>query len=190
MTDTARQPARAAIRTIPPRLIRVGALLVLLQAACTVFFVWDVGADVLLSLLTDTPVPVSPHLLVEATASLSLWLAIGLEVTLLLWLLRRQALLEHDLAMAGSAVEAVVLTLFEDWRLTGAEQDVAMFVVKGLSIAEIAELRGSTEATVKSHLNAIYRKSGSTGRPDLLATILDTLMGRPAGTTPRAAVTS
>ncbi|WP_127104628.1 helix-turn-helix transcriptional regulator [Pararhodobacter zhoushanensis] len=166
-----------AFPTASPRLVRAIVLLIALQAACAVFFALDVIDD--LSVYGRLGLgTITLHLWVEAAASLALVVAIVLEVRLLLWLLRRQALIEHDLRLANSAVQEVVLEHFELWRLTGAEQDVAMFMVKGQSIAEIAALRGSSEATVKSHLNAIYRKSGTSGRPDLLALILDSLMGR------------
>ena len=36
--------------------------------------------------------------------------------------------------------------------------------MKGFSNAEIADLRGTTAATVKSQMNAIYRKSNFTNR--------------------------
>lgn len=164
--------------------IRANLLLVAVQAACAVFFAVDVTADLLLYARLGLPVPFSWHLWIEAVAVVALVGAIILEVRLILWLIRRQVVLEHDLAMAGGAVEGVVLSLFEEWRLSGAEQDVGVLVVKGLSIAEIAHIRGTSEATVKSHLNAIYRKSGSNGRSDLLAQILDALMGRSQSTAP------
>ncbi len=170
---------RLSTRAIPPRLIAASAALIVILTACAVFFIVDVVSDIRLYVQIDAAFPYSVHLLAEGLASLALVAAVGLALWLLIWLIRRQALLEHDLALAGSAVDAVVLAHFEQWRLTGAEQDVAMFVVKGQSIAEIAALRGSSEATVKSHLNAIYRKSHCTGRSDLLATILEALMGRP-----------
>lgn len=162
----------------PNRMIRASLVLIAVQAACAVFFLADVTADLALAWRLQTTAALTLHLLVEAIASVALFVAIGLELRLVMWLIRRQALLEHNLDHAGGAVEAVVIALFEQWRLTGAEQDVALFVVKGLTIAEIARLRGTSEATVKSHLNAIYRKSGSAGRSDMLATILDVMMGR------------
>ncbi|MCL4674897.1 MAG: helix-turn-helix transcriptional regulator [Pararhodobacter sp.] len=179
MREPGQPPDRRLVRQLPPRLARLGVILIVLQAGCAVFFAVDVTTDLMLYRRIGASMPFSVHLTAEALATLSLVVAIALELRLVLWLLRRQALLEQDLALAGAAVEQVVLNRFEHWRLTGAEQDVARFVVKGLTIAEIAVLRGSSEATVKSHLNAIYRKSGSTGRPDLLAQILETLMGPP-----------
>ncbi|WP_417626138.1 helix-turn-helix transcriptional regulator [Pararhodobacter aggregans] len=161
----------------PRRLIGGVVLLVALQAFCAGFFVFDVIDDI----WADEAAPLQAISVlqgIETASALAMLVAIVLEVRLVVWLLRRQAVMERDLRLASSAVEAVVAEHFAQWGLTGAEADVAMFMVKGLSIAEIATMRGSTEATVKSHLNAIYRKSGTSGRPDVLALILDSLMAR------------
>ncbi|MBC7740336.1 MAG: helix-turn-helix transcriptional regulator [Candidatus Saccharibacteria bacterium] len=69
--------------------------------------------------------------------------------------------------------------LFRGWHLTPTEQDVASFTIKGCSIAEIARLRGSAEGTIKTHLNAIYRKSGVTGRAQLVSVLVEDLLQTP-----------
>lgn len=66
---------------------------------------------------------------------------------------------------------------FHTWGLTRSELDIAWFTVKGFSMAEVARLRGSAEGTVKSHLNAIYRKAGVTSRDELLSLLIEDLMG-------------
>lgn len=48
---------------------------------------------------------------------------------------------------------------FADWGLTPAERDVALFAIKGLSLAGIASLRKTSGGTVKAQTNAIYRKA-------------------------------
>jgi len=65
---------------------------------------------------------------------------------------------------------------FSDWGLTVAERDVALFAIKGLSTLEIASLRGTAEGTVKAQTNAIYRKAGVNGRPQLLSLFIEDLM--------------
>ena len=65
---------------------------------------------------------------------------------------------------------------FTDWRLTPAERDVAVFLVKGLSTRDIADLRGTSEGTIKAQTNAIYRKAAVTGRTQLLSTFIEDLM--------------
>ena len=64
-----------------------------------------------------------------------------------------------------------------DWSLTPSERDVALLAIKGLSIAEIAEARQTKDGTIKAQSNAIYRKAGVSGRPQLLSLFIDELMG-------------
>jgi len=56
---------------------------------------------------------------------------------------------------------------------------VATFTIKGMSISEIASLRGSAEGTIKSHLSGIYRKAGVSGRGALLSLLIDDLIETP-----------
>jgi DNA-binding NarL/FixJ family response regulator len=65
----------------------------------------------------------------------------------------------------------------ERWRLTAAEKDVALLLLKGLSHKEIAGLRDVNETTVRQQARAIYRKSGLGGRADLAAFFLEDLLG-------------
>ncbi|MEP3687093.1 MAG: LuxR C-terminal-related transcriptional regulator [Sulfitobacter dubius] len=65
---------------------------------------------------------------------------------------------------------------FREWHLTPAERDVAIFLTKGLNTRDIAEMRGTSEGTVKAQTNAIYRKAGVTGRTQLLSTFIEDLM--------------
>ena len=58
------------------------------------------------------------------------------------------------------------------------------------TVAKIADLCGSAEGTIKSHLNAIYRKSGTSGRGDLLSVIIDGLINTPGGDGGGRAMTS
>ena len=52
-------------------------------------------------------------------------------------------------------------------RLTPAERDVALAVVRGLSNEEVARARGSRARTVAVQLASIYRKLGITSRAEL-----------------------
>ncbi|SFR39789.1 helix-turn-helix transcriptional regulator [Litoreibacter janthinus] len=71
------------------------------------------------------------------------------------------------------AKETVILRNARDWGLSQAEADVAIFVVKGFSNSEIAEMRGCAVATVKSQLGKIYQKSGLESRYQLIAFVTD-----------------
>lgn len=71
------------------------------------------------------------------------------------------------------AKETVILRHASDWGLSQAEADVAIFVAKGFSNSEIAEMRGSAITTVKSQLGRIYQKSGLETRYQLIAYVTD-----------------
>ena len=87
--------------------------------------------------------------------------------------------MEVQLRAASGAFMDLLYERFQEWELTPAEADVALFAIKGLSTQDIANLRGVSEGTVKAQTNAIYRKAGVTGRPQLLSQFLDDLISTP-----------
>ncbi|WP_416915159.1 MAG: helix-turn-helix transcriptional regulator [Roseicyclus sp.] len=152
-----------------------GALLVL-QVVCAVFFV----SDILLSLLRIPvdPVPWRYRELMEVGAAIGLVLGITVAALMLRASRQRTRAAERALRAASGAFMDLVEERFEEWGLTPAERDVALFALKGLSIAEIATLRQTSEGTVKAQTNAIYRKAGVSGRPQLLSLFVEDLMGQ------------
>ena len=88
----------------------------------------------------------------------------------------RNRVVEGRLRQLSGAFAALLEERFRQWGLTPSERDVAWFTIKGLSIAEIARLRGTSEGTVKAHSNAIYRKAGVSGRTQLLSLFIEDLM--------------
>jgi DNA-binding CsgD family transcriptional regulator len=62
------------------------------------------------------------------------------------------------------------------WELTPAEREVALLLLKGLSLKEIADLRSTSERTVRQQSLGIYRKSGLAGRAELAAFFLEDLL--------------
>jgi putative tricarboxylic transport membrane protein len=65
---------------------------------------------------------------------------------------------------------------FAQWALTAAEREVAMLLLKGLRLKEIASMRNTSERTVRQQALTIYRKAGLEGRTDLAAFFLETLL--------------
>jgi len=66
------------------------------------------------------------------------------------------------------------------WGLTTAENEVALLMLKGLRHKEIADLRGTSERTVRQQAAAIYKKAGISGRSDLAAFFMEDLL-QPTG---------
>jgi len=65
---------------------------------------------------------------------------------------------------------------FERWKLSPAEKEVALLLLKGLSHKELAEVRSITEATARQQARAVYKKAGLSGRNDLAAFFLEDLL--------------
>ncbi|HRF13986.1 MAG TPA: LuxR C-terminal-related transcriptional regulator [Candidatus Accumulibacter phosphatis] len=72
----------------------------------------------------------------------------------------------------GAAIEAK----FQEWRLSEAECEVGLLLLKGFSHREIAELRETSERTVREQARALYRKAGLKGRASLSAYFLEDLL--------------
>lgn len=77
------------------------------------------------------------------------------------------------IAGLGAAIDRQL----ERWGLSPAEQEVALLLLKGLSHKEVADIRGTGEATVRQQAGGIYRKAGLSGRADLAAFFLEDLLG-------------
>lgn len=93
----------------------------------------------------------------------------------------REEMADH-LRELGSAIRRQ----FEDWRLTAAEQDVGLLLLKGFSHKEIARLRRTGEATIRQQAASIYQKAGLGGRAALSAFFLDDLLAGPPAARPTA----
>lgn len=65
---------------------------------------------------------------------------------------------------------------FEEWRLTDAEKEVGLLLLKGLSHKEIAEIRSTSEKTVRQQAASLYGKAALEGRAQLSAFFLEDLL--------------
>jgi len=76
------------------------------------------------------------------------------------------------LAGLGEAIDRQ----FERWALTPAEREVGLLILKGLSHREVAEVRATSEPTVRQQALVVYRKSGLRNRAELSAFFLEDLL--------------
>jgi DNA-binding CsgD family transcriptional regulator len=150
------------------------ATILLVQVVCAFFFVSEILASVLG--IPYQPLDWAFVELIEIGAALGLILGVVLGGFALRESFRRTRRAEEALRRASTAFMEVLEERFTDWGLTPAERDVALFAIKGMSTQEIATLRSTSEGTVKAQTNAIYRKAGVTGRPQLLSLFIDDLM--------------
>lgn len=139
------------------------------QAAAALFFASDAFAD----LAGQTP---GYHTVVEGLISAGLLLG---SIFGIRELRRSHALLhshETALAAASGALAEVIQAQFAEWRLTPAEREIGMLALKGFDVAEIAQLRGAAQGTVRAQMTSIYAKSGTSGRAQFAAFFVEDLL--------------
>ncbi len=73
-------------------------------------------------------------------------------------------------------LSVVIDQSFEVWNLTPSEREIGLFLLKGLSVEEISEIRGSSEKTIRNQTNSIYKKSNLKGRQEFQAYFLEDLL--------------
>lgn len=76
----------------------------------------------------------------------------------------------------GAGVDTLHLVIETLVLIIAAESEVALLILKGLGLGEIAALRSTSERTVRDQARAVYRKSGLANRASLSAFFLEDLL--------------
>lgn len=166
---TARPPGRR------PRRLALLSVAIAVQGCAAVFFSADVAADLLFETGEGDGNELA-HNTIELIAAAALTLGVGVLWRELRRLRERHARMADQLRVARGAFHDLLESRFDDWGLTPSERDVALLLVKGLTLAEIATVRGSAEGTIKAHCNKVYAKAGVSGRTELVSLFLEDLM--------------
>jgi DNA-binding CsgD family transcriptional regulator len=75
-----------------------------------------------------------------------------------------------------SNLRKVIDKQFIQWEFSPTDRAIAFYLLNGLSLKEIAELRGSTDKSVKQQAYLLYRKAGIGGRAEISAFFLGGLI--------------
>lgn len=130
------------------------------------------------------------HLILEFVAILLLAALLAYLLKLLMQLRQNMKGLKQRLEMAedlakqwkkaaselARGVSGIIEQQFAAWKFSNAEQEVAMLLLKGLSFKEIAQLRQTSERTVRQQAQELYRKSGISGRAAFSAYFMEDLL--------------
>lgn len=154
--------------------LAIVALVFLAQALFAILFVSDVFSS--LFGFESSPLSWEMRELLEMGAALGLVIGAVLGGLAMRRAVHDRNKAQERLRRASGAFLDLLEERFAEWSLTPAERDVALFAIKGMSTAEIAILRTTSEGTVKAQTNAIYRKAGVSGRSQLLSLFIDDLM--------------
>lgn len=135
-----------------------------------VFFIGDATTDLIEG-------DIGPHVYFEFLVALALASGVAMGAITLRQTLDHMEAQDAALASARGALGDVIAAQFTAWGLTPAERDVAFLALKGLDVAEIAELRGRAAGTVRAQLTRIYSKAGVSGRAQFAAYFVEDLLG-------------
>lgn len=82
----------------------------------------------------------------------------------------------RQLANARRELAIAINEQFAAWQLTPSEKEIGQFLLKGFSLKEIAQLRGTAEKTIRHQASSLYQKAGVTGRHTFAAWFLEDLL--------------
>ncbi len=153
----------------------IARLTMVVLAACCSFFALDVAFDLTDMREADTLSWV--HLVVEFFATLSIVAALFLLRDYVRLSRADEASLQESLDQVRRGINQLILDRIQQLRLTQAEQEVALFIVKGYGLSEVASLRGTSEGTAKAQAHAVYQKAGVSSRSELILHCIDEIVG-------------
>ncbi|WP_338501441.1 hypothetical protein V6R86_01570 [Sphingomonas kaistensis] len=145
-------------------------LAIAFQALACAYFVGD-------ALLDQSDAAMSgPASIFEIMIAMALMAGIILGSAYIVRLIREARIREASLEIARGALSRVLSQRFVDWGLSAAEAEVALFALKGCTVAEIATMRAAAQGTVRAQLSQVYSKAGVSSQPMLMSLFLEDLM--------------
>ena len=146
-------------------------LIIFIQAICAAFFAWDLLEDAIQDGALD-----GLHMVLETLATGAL---LGGVIVLSVEVRRvfdRMASMQAGIDLASGQIREVLQDFFDEWRLTPAERDVALLILKGLDNENIARIRGTASGTVRAQATSIYQKSGAESRAQFVSLFMEELL--------------
>jgi len=90
---------------------------------------------------------------------------------------RRQVSVERErVARLSGELFHQIEKAFDQWQLTSSEREVAIMLIKGMSMAEIAAVRAVKDKTIRQHATNIYAKAGYSNRNELASHFIEDLL--------------
>lgn len=138
----------------------------------TVFFAWDIVAD-----LIDGGESLI-HVLVESVVFLAISTVLVIELRRVGRLRKAVQQERGKAARLSGELLAAMRSEFAEWGLSASESEVALLLIKGLSMKEISGARQVKEKTVRQQATSVYAKAGCAGRHELVARFIEDLISR------------
>lgn len=134
------------------------------------FFIFDIISDVLSN--EDDLL----HVIIELFVFIAISLVLFRELQHVKSLNKAIKIEKSKTARLVGELLQVMQEQFSKWSLTASECEVALLLIKGLSMKEVAEVRNIKEKTVRGQATTIYAKSNCAGRHELAAYFIEDLM--------------
>jgi DNA-binding CsgD family transcriptional regulator len=144
-----------------PAIVLAGAML---------FFAYDILVDL------RTGLDGIWHIVVEMVVFVAISIVLGRELLHVRQLNRDIVMEKSKTARLAGEMLAVINKQFQVWGLSSSEAEIALLLIKGLSMKEIAEARNVRDKTVRTQAASIYAKTGHSGRHELAAYFIEDLM--------------
>jgi DNA-binding CsgD family transcriptional regulator len=136
----------------------------------SIFFLYDIISDVING---DDHVA---HVIIESIIFLATSVILAHEVWQVMKLRKVVRVEQGKVARLSGELGQVILKDFDEWKLTDTEKEVAILLIKGLSMIEIGEIRGVKEKTVRQQATRIYTKSKCANRYELAAKFIEDIL--------------
>lgn len=159
---------RKALPSILPALA-----VICLQVVACVYFVADAMSD------EGDPTASGASNWFEVVIALALLAGVTMGAAYIFRLIRKVRQRDAAITIARGALSRLLTQRFNEWALSAAESDVALFALKGCSIGEIARMRSSATGTVRAQLSQVYAKAGVSSQAMLMSLFLEELMSAP-----------
>lgn len=144
------------------------SLVVLIVAS--VFFAHDLYADLFLEGKSWS------HVVIEGSVFVAVLLALTFEVRRVLGLRTHLRAREDQVNRFKARLIEIIRRQFDQWQLTDTQKDIALLLIKGLSMQEIADLRHVKEKSVRQQAIKIYTKANVANRNELTSYFIQELL--------------
>lgn len=144
------------------------AVVVLMSAA--IFFIQDIYIDIVVEEKGLS------HIVTEGGIFLAVLLALAFEVKHVVVLHTSINDSRNEMLRLKGHLADVIIDEFDRWQLTKTEKEIALLLIKGLSMQEIAEIRHVKEKSVRQQSTGIYTKANVSNRNELSAYFIEDLL--------------
>ena len=152
--------------------LKTNYLSIVVLASASSFFFYDIVTDIARS--TDNPI----HITIEGIIFIAISIVCLVEIKRTYRLHQQVQLEKQKVGALSGELFQIILDTFNDWKLSESEKEIALLIIKGLSMKEISELRHVKEKTIRQQAASIYEKTGLSGRHELASYFIEDLIGK------------